>query len=159
MAGGAETIVHNWLQEMKIPASKTYIRQQLLSHPDYPSLLSITDTLDELGIENAAIQMEKDKLQDMPKAFLAHLNGNGGSFAMVNTRDKPENQFPGFFDRWGGVVVAAEKPENWQHKLNSQWLQKDKKQLAAVAATLLLLTAFILLAGVVSFNWRKPAYC
>jgi uncharacterized membrane protein len=117
--------------------------------------LSITDTLDELGIENAAIQMEKDKLQDMPKPFLAHLNGNGGSFAMVNTRDKPENQFPGFFDRWGGVVVAAEKPENWQHKLNSQWLQKDKKQLAAVAATLLLLTAFILLVGVVSFNWLQ----
>lgn len=155
MAVGTETIVHNWLKEMKIPASKSYIRQQLLSHPDYPSLLSITDTLDELGIENAAIRIEKDKLQDMPLPFLAHLNGNGGAFAMVNTRDKLENQLPGFFDCWDGVAVAAEKSENWHSKSNNEWLRKDKKQLVNVAVILLLLTTFVLLAGAVSLSWMQ----
>jgi len=44
---------------MNIPVSKTFLREQLLSHPDYPSLLSITDTLNELHIENTALHNKK----------------------------------------------------------------------------------------------------
>ena len=130
------TILYTWLKEMKIPVSSTYMRQQLNSHPDYPSLLSITDTLDELDIDNTAIQIEKDQLHEMPVPFMAHLNGNGGEFVLVKNRDNLDKQFPDFFKRWGGVAIAAEKPEGWQHKLNNEWLQKDKKQYAAILFTL-----------------------
>jgi uncharacterized membrane protein len=157
MVRGQHSILYNWLQEMNIPVSGTYLRQQLLSHPNYPSLLSITDTLDELGIENAAVQIEKDHLYEMSVPFLAHLNGNGGEFVIVKNRDNLEKQFPKFFDRWGGVAVAAEKSEGWQHKLNSEWLLKDKKQIAAITATLLLLAAFIMLTGITSLSWIQTS--
>jgi hypothetical protein len=62
MSKNLSTVIYNWLKELKIPVSKTYIRQQLLSHPDYPSLLSITDTLTELRIENIAVQIQKNQL-------------------------------------------------------------------------------------------------
>ena len=149
------TILYTWLKEMKIPVSSTYMRQQLNSHPDYPSLLSITDTLDELDIDNTAIQIEKDQLHEMPVPFMAHLNGNGGEFVLVKNRDNLDKQFPDFFKRWGGVAIAAEKPEGWQHKLNNEWLQKDKKQHAAVLFTLIALSAFILLSGIISFSWLQ----
>src|SRR5579885_2504046 len=46
-----EHLVYRWLRLMKIPVSKMFLKQQLLSRPDYPSLVSITNTLDELNIE------------------------------------------------------------------------------------------------------------
>ena len=153
MPGKPDTILYGWLKKLKISVSKNYIRQQLNSHPDYPSLLSITDTLDELGIDNTAIQIEKEQLPEMPVPFVAHLNSNGGEFVIVENRDNLDEQFPDFFERWGGVAIAVEKSESWQHKLNSEWLQKDKKQHSAVLFTLVLLSVIIFLSGIISFNW------
>jgi protein-disulfide isomerase len=136
---------------MKIPASKTYIRQQLLSHPDYPSLLSITDTLNDLGIENTALQIEREKIQEMPLPFLAHLNNS--EYVIVENCINPEKQFAKFFDRWGGIVVAAEKPDNWQHKQNSEWLLREKKQFNQVAVLILVLITFIITAGAMAYSW------
>jgi hypothetical protein len=73
MATTLNTTLHNWLTELKIPVSKSYLKQQLQSHPDYPSLLSITDTLNELCIDNTAIQIEKEILPEIPTPFIAHL--------------------------------------------------------------------------------------
>src|SRR6185503_5135850 len=99
MSLSISTTMYNWLKELKVPVSKTYLNQQLLSHPDYPSLLSITDTLNELNIESTAIQIEKEHLTELPIPFIAHLNGNGGEFVMVENRH-PDKQIPGFFERW-----------------------------------------------------------
>lgn len=46
-----------WLNELKIPISFNYPVKELRSHPDYTSLSSITDTHDQIGIENAAIMV------------------------------------------------------------------------------------------------------
>jgi ABC-type bacteriocin/lantibiotic exporter with double-glycine peptidase domain len=62
-----------WLQKLNIPVSARYIKEKFLSHPDYPSLLSITDSLNELGIENAALVVDKEKLNEIPIPFLAHI--------------------------------------------------------------------------------------
>jgi hypothetical protein len=63
-----EHILYRWLRSMKIPVSKMFLKQQLLSHPDYPSLLSITDTLDELNIHCG-----KRWIGKIPIPFLAHI--------------------------------------------------------------------------------------
>jgi len=147
------TTVYHWLRELKLPVSKTFIKQQLLSHPDYPSLLSITDTLHDLGVENTALQIEKEQLPEMPLPFIAHLNGNGGEFVIVKRSNDLEKYFPGFFSRWGGVVIAAEKPEDWNNKQNKEWLKKDNNNSFAVASALSLLALFIVLSAVFSFSW------
>lgn len=143
---------------MKIPASRSYIQQLLNSHPNYPSLLSITDTLDELGIENTAIQIEKDQLREMPVPFLAHLNGNGGEFVIVKNRDNLDNQFHDFFKRWSGVAVAAETKEGWQHIENTKCRIKDNSKYKAIALTLAVLITFIAISGYISFNWIQTAF-
>jgi hypothetical protein len=51
---------------------------QLLSHPEYPSLKSITDTLDYFEIENLAAAVPKDALSQMPKSFLALVSSERG---------------------------------------------------------------------------------
>ena len=147
--------VYNWLKELKIPVSKTYLHQQLLSHPDYPSLLSITDILNELGIENTAVQIERDQLGEIETPFLVHLNGNGGEFVIIKNRDNLEQQFDRFYDRWRGVIIAAEKPLNGIHKENSDWLKKDSKTARALLLTLSTLALFIFFSGIITFDWVK----
>jgi thiol-disulfide isomerase/thioredoxin len=157
MSANISTTVYNWLREMKIPVSKTYLKHQLLSHPDYPSLLSITDSLNELGIENTAVHIEKEQLHDVPIPFLAHLNDDGGEFCVVRNKKQPDQEVPGFFNRWSGVVVAAEKPENWHHKLNAEWRNKDSKKTKTLLLTLSILTVLIFLSSIISFDWMRAA--
>ncbi len=47
--------IHNFLNSLGIGVSKNYLREWLESHPKCPALISLTDILDELKIENHAI--------------------------------------------------------------------------------------------------------
>ena len=153
MSANVCTTVYNWLRELRIPISKTYFRQQLKTHPEYPSLLSITDTLDELGIANTAIKIEKEQLHEIPTPFIAHLEHDFGEFVTIKNRDKLDKQFPGFFDRWDGVVLIGEKPDPWRHVENSEWIRKEKMKEKAALLTLSILALFIILSIRISFSW------
>ncbi|WP_396189210.1 hypothetical protein [Flavobacterium sp.] len=43
------------------------------SHPNYPSLLAITDSLNLLGIENVAANVPFNKINNLPTTFIAEL--------------------------------------------------------------------------------------
>lgn len=121
-----DTIISKWLSEIGIRVSGKYLKQQLQTHPDYPSMLCITDTLESLGIEHAAVQIEKEQLPEIPVPFLAHLTGNGGEWVMVKSRDNLDQQFPHFYERWKGTVLAAEKTEGWRNNENERELEKER---------------------------------
>lgn len=65
MKPNIEKIVSKWLKKLAIPTSKSFIKKQLRSHPEYPSLVSITDTLDELGIDNASLVVDKERIGEI----------------------------------------------------------------------------------------------
>jgi uncharacterized membrane protein len=152
MSASLHITVFKWLRELKIPVSKSYLKEQLFSHPDYPSVLSITDTLNDLGIENAAVQIEKEQLAELPSPFIAHLNGNGGEFVVVNGIDRLENRVTNFFKRWSSIVIAAEKPERWEHKQNSEWLKKENANQLVLITVLSVLVMLIFLSMAISFS-------
>jgi uncharacterized membrane protein len=108
------------LDKLKIPFTTSYVTTTLKEHPAFPSLLSISDTLDEFKIENASLRIPKDKLTEIEGAFIAHMQTMGGSFAFV---DKIENDtvtylngdnkwvtepVADFSNKWDGVVLVAE---------------------------------------------------
>ena len=39
-----------------VKSTSKYLKDKILSHPDYPSLLSISDTLEEYQIETLAVK-------------------------------------------------------------------------------------------------------
>lgn len=98
--------VHQWLSLMNVSIEKEYIHERLVSHPDYPSVLSITSLLDELGIENAAVQMEKKQLQEITFPFLAFIDQS--DFILISDVSKIATTHKDFDRRWSGVVVIAE---------------------------------------------------
>lgn len=50
----------------KIPVTDTGLEQDLQRHPDYPSLLSLSDTFTSYGIENISLKMTEKNIEDCP---------------------------------------------------------------------------------------------
>lgn len=119
-----ENIVYKWLHKLGININRNFLNEELSSHPDYPSLLSITRTLDKLGIDNIAMQVDKEKLSQVPLPFLAHVLGDDG-FMLVDNLELLLQKKPDFYKIWTGVLVVAEKPDNWGHQKNSIWQRKQ----------------------------------
>jgi uncharacterized membrane protein len=104
-----EETLHAWLNQQKINVPFAYLEDQLLSHPNYPSVLCVTETLTKLNIENAAIQIEPEKLTEIPLPALAHVvQGGRGSFVILENLQGLQKEYPQFYQEWDGVVVIAE---------------------------------------------------
>ena len=73
--------VHRWLKQLSIPVTQKFVDEKLLSHPDYPSLASITSLLDELGVDNGAYVVNIEKLNMLPFPILIHTVDKGGEIS------------------------------------------------------------------------------
>jgi protein-disulfide isomerase/uncharacterized membrane protein len=149
MAVKMEIVLNRWLHSLKISVSSSYLSDKLRSHSDYPSLSSITAALDELGIDNAALVVDKEKLDKLPVPFLAHSSVNGGRFIVVKNIKKQILKNTKFEKNWNGIAVLAEKPENWYHADNASNLVKETKVKYQI---ILAGVVIILFAGISLFN-------
>ena len=72
------TIVNQILRSNNIHVSSRFLKFRLESHPDYPALSSIQETLEELGINAYACIGTIEELEKENSPFLAHLNMGDG---------------------------------------------------------------------------------
>lgn len=133
-----------------LDVNRELLNLQLLSHPEYPSLKSITDTLDYFEIDNLAATVPKEALSQMPASFLALINDEKGeevvlvekkrgAIQIVNVDEKKEKISEAVFaERWTGTIVAVEELEK---TVNTKSLQTALPYfvVAAVASTTVLL--------------------
>ncbi|MCO6161377.1 vitamin K epoxide reductase family protein [Flavobacterium sp. NRK F7] len=90
-----------------------------LSHPNYPSLYAVTDTLDMLQIENVAAQVPKEQFSALPDSFLAVVSNDivlvrrlAQEVSIETEKEgKKKVSFEAFLEQWTGVVVAIEPNE------------------------------------------------
>ncbi|MCG2612723.1 hypothetical protein LZZ85_00465 [Terrimonas sp. NA20] len=155
--------LHQWLKELTVAVPARYLQQKLAAHPEYPSLASITDVLDDLGLDNGAYVVNRNDWNDLPTPFLAHLNDQQGKLVIVHKDDQRELSQGGKLAGWTGIAVFAEKPAGWrnvelndyllrQRKVNTYWILSLSLLLLSgiavlipvfsVASTFLLLSAF-----------------
>ena len=63
-----------YLEKEGITIDKTEFLFQIQSHPNYPTLLSITDTLSFFNIDNGALRVEAIDIDLLPNRFIALLD-------------------------------------------------------------------------------------
>lgn len=66
---------------------------QFNSHPNYPSALAFSDTLNFLGLKNDAYELDKEYWDELPDEFMALVNN---SFSLVKKKD---NEFTIYSDK------------------------------------------------------------
>ncbi|WP_298138442.1 vitamin K epoxide reductase family protein [Flavobacterium sp.] len=91
-----------------------------LSHPNYPSLFAVTDSLDSLAIENIAARIDKSQLSELPNVFLAFVNIEDGKELVLVKKSNDKTIFEtekgiksnlsidDFVAIWDGIIVAIE---------------------------------------------------
>lgn len=109
-------LVKKYLEENRYSNQKADFEDLFLSHPNYPSVFAITDSLDVLSIENVAIKVPKEQLPELPESFLALYKKEMVLVSKTNTSIRIESEkgkkqnldFNEFLTDWNGVVIAIE---------------------------------------------------
>ncbi|NGP87733.1 hypothetical protein [Fodinibius halophilus] len=122
-----EQVISDYLESLDIPISKNYCKQAILEHPDYPSLLSVADVLDRLGVDYEVGQVEKKHLQDLPFPCVLHLDEGGGKFVVVERKSDLETDEIDL-EHWDGVVLKAESTDTIVDTEHNEQLASEKKQ-------------------------------
>lgn len=106
--------------------------ESFLSHPNYPSLYAITDSLDLLSIENAAVKIPKEQFIELPSVFLAIYNQdlvfvdkNEDLVVIEDEKGKKQTISTNeFLANWNEVVILIETNSTHTIKKENQYLQK-----------------------------------
>ncbi|OGS74869.1 MAG: hypothetical protein A3G95_03555 [Flavobacteria bacterium RIFCSPLOWO2_12_FULL_31_7] len=104
-----------------------------LSHPNFPSLFAITDSLNALSIENIALKVPKEQFLDLPDNFLAIykseivlVNKTTSTITVQSEELKSKKlSFTEFLADWNEVIIAIEPniiPTLKKEKSNKKWL-------------------------------------
>ncbi|MGN6639150.1 MAG: vitamin K epoxide reductase family protein [Mucilaginibacter sp.] len=81
----AEAVTIALLSKLKANISNESVQAELERHPEYPSLLSISDVLRSFGIQNQAFTTAPDQLKNIPCPFIIHTRLGDGDFLFVNS--------------------------------------------------------------------------
>ena len=122
-------VVHAWLDACSMRANKNYVREEITTHPDYPSLLSVIDLLEAGGMAYRAIHSDPSYIHDFNYPLLAHIKKPGEErlhlLSDVTEWDKQKE----VTSHWSGIVVYAEKGAHWSNEENSAYNRKEKREL------------------------------
>ena len=110
------SLVEKYLEISHYSSQKSEFEDLFQSHPNYPSLFAITDSLDLLSIMNMAVKVPKEQLVELPDSFLAIFNQGLVLVSKTDTEisivtekgEKQDLSFTEFIASWSGVVIVIE---------------------------------------------------
>lgn len=151
-------IAYRYLKQCHIAVSESFLKKRMQSHPDYPMMTSLIDTLDELKIPYVAAISDKENISGLSYPLLAHTRSSAGVFEMVrNEQDfmKDDNKLLNIWDGITLMVTPRSKVNNSDH---DYWFIKKlharKRIIAAgVIPIALLLAVVTYYAGAISAAW------
>ncbi len=68
---------------LKVKVSRATISATLQAHPDWPSLLCISDSLKKWKVPNAAAKIAPSEIDELPVPFIAYLPGQPAPLSVV----------------------------------------------------------------------------
>ncbi|SHM55080.1 cysteine peptidase family C39 domain-containing protein [Mucilaginibacter sp. OK098] len=162
-----DAAVNKLLKELSITIDAETINAELEKHPDYPSLLAISDVLSAFNIENAAYRVDLENLANVPCPFIAHTNINAGDFLVVNKMD--DDKVTVSSEKWNnhklsldefkklfkGIVLTAEPSDDFKTTKTLSTTLAAIKTPAIAAGLLLIFASAVFVSGYfTNLNWQ-----
>lgn len=152
----ADAAVAKLLKSLNLQVNTAEIIADLDKHPDYPSMLAISDVLNSFNVANNAFRLAAEDLVNIPAPFIIHAHTNGGEFLVVQkvngsdfyiSGDKYNNKRTLLDDlkkTFSGVVLVPEPNENTKSAFSAKtFLQNVKHPLLLTGALLVILSMII----------------
>jgi len=129
------------------------LKFQLMSHPSYPSLHSVTGVLDHFSIPNLAIKLPttREVLDQLPDCVIVVIDNDQGEQMVLlekkktgflltfNQTKKKRISTASFLEQWTGVVVAIEKDDAIEE------IKKDPSSIFLRTAVMVLFVGLLVL--------------
>ncbi|MEP1151320.1 MAG: vitamin K epoxide reductase family protein [Balneola sp.] len=147
-----EQAVVSYLKHLDIPISEEYCNKIILSHPDFPSLLSISDAFSRLGVPCQIGKIEQKHLSKIEFPFLIHLESSREGLVLIkSSKDLDPERLD--LTQWDGIVLKAEATAEIKDAKHNEELKKE--QLTKKISVTLLVSLFGILATILiqSFTW------
>lgn len=114
-----------FLKLINVRVNNTTVNETLQNHPDWPSMLCITDSLSKWKIPNGAGKIDVTDIDQLPTPFIAYTYERETPLAIVTqvtganvlVRQKNYSNLitetrEEFFKKWNGVYLLAESNEH-----------------------------------------------
>lgn len=138
-------IAAKYLRSCNIRFSKTFFRSRMQSHPDYPSLVSFTDTLDEIGLAYSAVIADKEKYKLLQYPLLAHVKMVGGEdFLLIGSATQFEKNNNSLLEDWNGIAIMIGYGLRISYKEHDNWLEQERKEQRSLLLSSILFICILL---------------
>ena len=143
------------LRLLRVDVTKGTLKSKLTEHASYPSLLSISDTLNEMGFETLGANFNKNRLRELPTPFLAQVKEDFEDYFVVVksvddvqliVQDVHTNKFvkkniSSFEESWTGIIMAVEDLDSAGE---TDYNQKRKKEILESSSIVFLFLSIVL---------------
>jgi uncharacterized membrane protein len=130
-----------WTSKVKV--SSIGLKEDMVMHPDFPSMTSVSDALKEWQVPNMAVRLQAAQLKEIPLPSLVYLNLRGGILATIKsvTNDTVEwldtkrgwqkESLLDFEKKWNGVTLLLEPNEKsgevgYSEKIKGQFVNNAR---------------------------------
>ncbi|MFL5788299.1 MAG: vitamin K epoxide reductase family protein [Flavisolibacter sp.] len=148
-----EKVISHYLQLCQISIHAQFLKQRIKSHPDYPSLLAISDTLDELGITHASQYFNFEQLKELDFPLLIHTNADGfESFEIAYHINDFSKNNEALLKRWDGLVLLIDAQSEVKSNSYTEFMNRKKAMNKPIYRLLSVLSLVALLLLFKGFN-------
>ncbi len=143
----------SFLRLLKVKVNNTTVNETLQNHPDWPTLLCVSDALNKWNIPNGAGKIDAHKIDELPVPFIANTRNSENPLAIVTEITDTTIQYlqknyntpvtesrEDFLKKWDGVYLIAEPKED-----SGEINYEKKKQKAFLNALIPVATFFTIL--------------
>ncbi len=150
-------------QLMGAQISRSTLEADIKGHPNYPTFLSISDVLNNYGVENLTARFDREQLADIPTPFITQINGKQqvNQFTVVaDIDDKTAHYYDPEAQAWrtvtldhfaqnsSGNILMAEietpvKEKDYDKKVAEEQRMRLSQNLMVLVLPLLLLSSAI----------------
>lgn len=152
-----------------VPATRRGLKEALGQHPDFPSLSSLSDVLNDFQVPNISTRLTPDRLAEIPLPALTYLNIEGGMFAPLRSvngsiewlhtqRGWQKDSISEFVHKWSGVTLLVEPNEQSGER---QYAQNRRRETLAALRVVFIVGAIIASLGLLlssalrTFPWNQ----
>lgn len=131
-----EKTASRYLEYLRVPISKKYCERLILSHPDFPSLISISDTFERFGIEHYVSKVKEEDLRQLSFPYLLHLGKGRSKIILIRDKEDLRQRHEDLKD-WSGVVLQAWPISSTTNRQNNLYHTEEKYLRRSVVICLL----------------------
>jgi uncharacterized membrane protein len=158
------------LKLLNVKVNNSTVNETLNNHPDWPSLLCISDSLKKWNIPNAAGKVDLNSIDEIPTPFIAHTPNLDNPLAIVKnileteiilhsaeSNKSTQISKTDFLKEWDGIFLIAEPNEiskEVEYKRNKIMNLIAKLIYGGVIFTLLIFTYFLLTRSLLNSQFK-----